>query len=128
MGGPKDGGTHQWEWGNPKWGCGNTEMSGPQFGVWGPDGGKWGPEDGGPVVGSHSRPPAAPHAPPLTVCAQATEQAKSEVRRALSVLDAHLQSRTFLVGERVSLADISVVCALLWLYKQVRGRLPHSAP
>lgn len=39
----------------------------------------------------------------------------------LEVLDAHLRSRTFLVGERVSLADISVACALLWLYKQVRG-------
>ncbi|XP_066843430.1 LOW QUALITY PROTEIN: elongation factor 1-gamma-like [Anser cygnoides] len=50
---------------------------------------------------------------------QATEQAKEEVRRALAVLDARLRCRTFLVGERVSLADISVVCALLWLYKQV---------
>uniref|UniRef100_A0A8B9UBA7 Elongation factor 1-gamma n=2 Tax=Anas TaxID=8835 RepID=A0A8B9UBA7_9AVES len=39
---------------------------------------------------------------------QATEQAKEEVRRALAVLDARLRSRTFLVGERVSLADISV--------------------
>ncbi|KAK2511857.1 hypothetical protein Q9966_016541, partial [Columba livia] len=50
---------------------------------------------------------------------QATEQAKEEVRRVLGVLDAHLRTQTFLVGERVSLADISVVCALLWLYKQV---------
>ncbi|XP_074023373.1 elongation factor 1-gamma, partial [Numenius arquata] len=50
---------------------------------------------------------------------QATELAKEEVRRVLGVLDAHLRTQTFLVGERVSLADITVVCALLWLYKQV---------
>ncbi|XP_041876919.1 elongation factor 1-gamma [Corvus kubaryi] len=50
---------------------------------------------------------------------QATEVAKEEVRRVLGVLDGHLKTRTFLVGERVSLADISLVCALLWLYKQV---------
>lgn len=50
---------------------------------------------------------------------QATEHAKEEVKRVLSTLDEHLRTRTFLVGERVSLADISVVCALLWLYKQV---------
>ncbi|XP_066426779.1 elongation factor 1-gamma isoform X1 [Molothrus aeneus] len=50
---------------------------------------------------------------------QATELAKEEVRKVLGVLDGHLRTRTFLVGERVSLADISLVCALLWLYKQV---------
>uniref|UniRef100_A0A8C9L252 Eukaryotic translation elongation factor 1 gamma n=1 Tax=Serinus canaria TaxID=9135 RepID=A0A8C9L252_SERCA len=50
---------------------------------------------------------------------QATEVAKEEVRKVLGVLDGHLRTRTFLVGERVSLADISLVCALLWLYKQV---------
>ncbi|NXI86137.1 EF1G factor, partial [Rhipidura dahli] len=50
---------------------------------------------------------------------QATEVAKEEVKRVLGVLDGHLKTRTFLVGERVSLADISLVCALLWLYKQV---------
>ncbi|NXD46190.1 EF1G factor, partial [Copsychus sechellarum] len=52
---------------------------------------------------------------------QATEVAKEEVRRVLGVLDGHLRTRTFLVGERVSLADISLVCTLLWLYKQVMG-------
>ncbi|XP_028665441.1 elongation factor 1-gamma [Erpetoichthys calabaricus] len=50
---------------------------------------------------------------------QATEHAKEEVRKVLSVLNEHLQSRTFLVGERLTLADITVVCSLLWLYKQV---------
>ncbi|XP_064417729.1 elongation factor 1-gamma-like [Latimeria chalumnae] len=50
---------------------------------------------------------------------QATEHAKEEVKKVLGVLDLHLQTRTFLVGERVTLADIAVVCSLLWLYKQV---------
>ncbi|CAB1337580.1 unnamed protein product [Coregonus sp. 'balchen'] len=50
---------------------------------------------------------------------QATEQAKEEVKRVLSVLNSHLNTRTFLVGERVSLADISVACSMIWLYKQV---------
>uniref|UniRef100_A0A2K5IW59 GST C-terminal domain-containing protein n=1 Tax=Colobus angolensis palliatus TaxID=336983 RepID=A0A2K5IW59_COLAP len=50
---------------------------------------------------------------------QATENAKEEVRRILGLLDAHLKTRTFLVGERVTLADITVVCTLLCLYNQV---------
>uniref|UniRef100_A0A8C0P5R4 Elongation factor 1-gamma n=1 Tax=Canis lupus familiaris TaxID=9615 RepID=A0A8C0P5R4_CANLF len=50
---------------------------------------------------------------------QATENAKEEVRGILGLLDTHLKTRTFLVGEHVTLADITVVCTLLWLYKQV---------
>uniref|UniRef100_G3Q0K3 Eukaryotic translation elongation factor 1 gamma n=1 Tax=Gasterosteus aculeatus aculeatus TaxID=481459 RepID=G3Q0K3_GASAC len=50
---------------------------------------------------------------------QATEQAKEDVKRAFTVLNQHLNTRTFLVGERVSLADITVACSMLWLYKQV---------
>ncbi|KAF3838486.1 hypothetical protein F7725_010254 [Dissostichus mawsoni] len=50
---------------------------------------------------------------------QATEQAKEDVKRTLAVLNHHLNTRTFLVGERISLADISVACSILWLYKQV---------
>ncbi|XP_012696727.2 elongation factor 1-gamma [Clupea harengus] len=50
---------------------------------------------------------------------QATEQAKEEMKRALAYLNQHLNTRTFLVGERVSLADITVACSLLWAYKQV---------
>lgn len=54
------------------------------------------------------------------VLLQATEQAKEEMKKVMSVLNQHLNTRTFLVGERVSLADVSVVCSMLWLYKQVR--------
>ncbi|KAJ3602085.1 hypothetical protein NHX12_029845, partial [Muraenolepis orangiensis] len=44
---------------------------------------------------------------------------RAPVKKVLSVLNQHLNTRTFLVGERVSLADISMACSMLWLYKQV---------
>merc|ERR1712126_744886 len=49
----------------------------------------------------------------------ATERAKEDIKAALKTLNDHLLTRTFLVGERVSLADITVACTLLSLYKQV---------
>ena len=55
----------------------------------------------------------------LSGSVQATEQAKEDVKRVLTVLNQHLNTRTFLVGERISLADITVACSMLWLYKQV---------
>uniref|UniRef100_A0A8W8I0T1 Elongation factor 1-gamma n=4 Tax=Magallana gigas TaxID=29159 RepID=A0A8W8I0T1_MAGGI len=50
---------------------------------------------------------------------QETEKAKEQVKKALGVLNGHLSKRTFLVGERISQADISVACNLLLLYKHV---------
>merc|ERR1712142_718643 len=49
----------------------------------------------------------------------ATGRAKEDVKAALKTLNDHLLTRTFLVGERVTLADIAVACTLLNLYKQV---------
>jgi len=49
----------------------------------------------------------------------ATEKAKNDIRKVLEVLNNHLATRTFLVGERVTLADIIVVCSLLRLYENV---------
>merc|ERR1712117_305423 len=49
----------------------------------------------------------------------ATDRAKEDVKAALKTLNDHLLTRTFLVGERVTLADIAVACTLLNLYKQV---------
>merc|ERR1712106_736788 len=49
----------------------------------------------------------------------ATERAKEDIKAALKSLDDHLLTRTYLAGERVTLADISVACTLLSLYKQV---------
>ena len=55
----------------------------------------------------------------IFVLLQATEHAKEEVKTALKVLNSHLETRTYLVGERISLADISVACNLLLLYQWV---------
>jgi len=49
----------------------------------------------------------------------ATDRAKDDVKAALKTLNDHLLTRTFLVGERITLADIAVACTLLSLYKQV---------
>merc|ERR1711892_1480641 len=49
----------------------------------------------------------------------ATERAKEDIKAALQTLNDHLLTRTFLVGERLTLADIAVACTLLNLYKQV---------
>ncbi|XP_038075313.1 elongation factor 1-gamma-like [Patiria miniata] len=48
-----------------------------------------------------------------------TERAKEDVKKALGFLNDTLKTKTFLVGERVTLADISVACSLLLLYKNV---------
>lgn len=48
-----------------------------------------------------------------------TESAKDVIKASLKTLNCHLANRTFLVGERVTLADISVVCTMLLLYKLV---------
>ncbi|XP_029846966.2 elongation factor 1-gamma [Ixodes scapularis] len=50
---------------------------------------------------------------------QANERAKEDVKKILTYLNGHLLTRTYLVGERVTLADIAVFTALLPLYKLV---------
>ncbi|KAL6074491.1 Elongation factor 1-gamma [Balamuthia mandrillaris] len=49
----------------------------------------------------------------------ATTKAKGDIRKALTTLNQHLNTRTFLVGERITLADIAVSMALYRLYKLV---------
>jgi elongation factor 1-gamma len=49
------------------------------------------------------------------------EKARSDVNCVCAFLDAHLATRTFLVGERATLADIVVVCSLLWAMKMAVG-------
>merc|ERR1712088_737992 len=49
----------------------------------------------------------------------ATDRAKEDIKAAMKTLNDHLLTRTYLVGERVTLADIAVACTLLNLYKQV---------
>ena len=50
---------------------------------------------------------------------QATEKAKEQVKSVLTTLDKHLLTKTFLVGERVTQADISMGCTLVMLYVNV---------
>jgi len=50
---------------------------------------------------------------------QDTERAKDQIKKVLQILNDHLLTRTFMVGERISLADISLVCNLQMLYEQV---------
>jgi elongation factor 1-gamma len=50
---------------------------------------------------------------------QETEKAKEVIREALGKLQKHLTTRTFLVGERLTQADITVACDLLLLFQHV---------
>jgi elongation factor 1-gamma len=49
----------------------------------------------------------------------ATSKAKGDILRLLTVLNTHLAPHTFLVGERISLADITVAVNLFYLYTLV---------
>lgn len=50
---------------------------------------------------------------------QDTDKAKEQIQRALGVLNSYLTTRTFLVGERITQADITVACDLLLAYQYV---------
>ncbi|XP_039624592.1 valine--tRNA ligase [Polypterus senegalus] len=50
---------------------------------------------------------------------QIIERAEADLKKILKVLDMHLKLRTYLVGESITLADISVACALLLPFKYV---------
>ena len=50
---------------------------------------------------------------------QETDRAKEQLKTALSVLNQYLETRTFLVGERITQADITVACDLLLAYQYV---------
>ncbi|EGG14498.1 glutathione S-transferase domain-containing protein [Cavenderia fasciculata] len=50
---------------------------------------------------------------------EATQKAKENVKRLLTTLDNHLKTSSFLVGPRVSLADIVVACSLSTFYTMV---------
>uniref|UniRef100_A0A7S4F181 Elongation factor 1-gamma n=1 Tax=Chrysotila carterae TaxID=13221 RepID=A0A7S4F181_CHRCT len=51
--------------------------------------------------------------------AKNTQQAKTELARALEVLQGHLVKHTYLVGEAITLADVVVSCSLLNAFKLV---------
>jgi len=49
----------------------------------------------------------------------ATPAAKADISKVLDILNKHLETRTFLVGERITLADIVVATSLYRLYTKV---------
>merc|ERR1712042_59483 len=50
---------------------------------------------------------------------QDTEKAQAHLKKCLTMLNGFLETRTFLVGERITLADIAMACNMLMLYAQV---------
>ena len=50
---------------------------------------------------------------------QATDRAKEDVKKALDVLNKHLLTHTYLVGERITLADVCVAYAMKMLFENV---------
>ena len=58
-----------------------------------------------------------------TISSQATAKAQEDIKRILEVLNSVLEHQTFLVGESITLADISLSTALLQLYQQVCGNM-----
>jgi len=62
--------------------------------------------------------------------AAATGKAKTDLANALTVLNNHLTDKTYLVGHKITLADITVVSALVYPFKFVadasyRAAFPH---
>jgi len=50
---------------------------------------------------------------------EAFDRARDDMKRALSILNSHLLAHTYLVGERITLADIVVACNLTQAFKYV---------
>jgi elongation factor 1-gamma len=50
------------------------------------------------------------------------ERAKDELKHILQLLDNYLRTRTYLVGERITLADITIACDLLLLFQWVKNK------
>mmetsp|Transcript_19201 Transcript_19201/g.67772 ORF Transcript_19201/g.67772 Transcript_19201/m.67772 type:complete len:753 (-) Transcript_19201:131-2389(-) len=59
--------------------------------------------------------------------AKATPAATAALKPVLAVLEAHLATRTFLVGERVTLADVAVACTLRDLFATAIGAAERDA-
>lgn len=50
---------------------------------------------------------------------QVTERAKEDLKKAMAALNQHLLHSTFVVGERITLADVCLCCNLLMAYQHV---------
>ena len=49
------------------------------------------------------------------------ERAKDELKHILQLIDNYLRTRTYLVGERITLADVTIACDLLLLFQWVNN-------
>jgi len=58
---------------------------------------------------------------------EVTKSSMANLKSALATLEAHLLSRTYLVGEAVTLADIAVACALVNVFKVAMGSADRAA-
>lgn len=63
--------------------------------------------------------------------AEGTRQAKEDINKLLGIYNEHLKTHTYLVGDRVTLADIITACTLHGLYTKVldeatRRPFPHT--
>ena len=56
---------------------------------------------------------------------QNNERAKEELTHILQLLNNYLRTKTYLVGERITLADIAVACDMLLLFQWVRTSKWH---
>jgi len=61
-------------------------------------------------------PAVCPDVPALPA---AIKKAKADLRKVMGILNTHLLTRTFFVGERATMADISMFCTLLDAYRNV---------
>jgi elongation factor 1-gamma len=62
--------------------------------------------------------------------AAVTGKAKGDLKKALAVLERHLEDKTYMVGHKITLADITIVSALVYPFKfvadaQYRGQFPN---
>lgn len=53
---------------------------------------------------------------------EAQDRGKQDLLRLLSVINTHLRTRTWLVGQRISLADLALVTSLLLVYQHCLGK------
>ncbi len=54
------------------------------------------------------------------------ERAKDELKHILQLFDNYLRTRTYLVGERITLADITIACDLLLLFQWVKKKFNNK--
>lgn len=66
----------------------------------------------------------------MTIDARASKKAKHDLETNMQILNDHLASRTFMVGHRVTIADIAIVSTLVECFRRVfdlkaREKYPH---